>query len=147
MPILNYTTEVDVMKTMGAIQGLLVSKGARSIQIDYGPSGEPEALLFAMLINKVSVSFRLPAYWQGVLQVMKTDKKIPSRLKTNEQAKRVAWRMVKDWVEAQIAFIESGQVKAEQVFMPYALDQQGVTMFQRFEEQLKLLPPKPEESA
>jgi hypothetical protein len=36
------------------------------------------------------VTFRLPADWKSVMQVMNRDQKIPPRYKTNEQAKRAA---------------------------------------------------------
>ncbi len=33
----------------------------------------------------------------------------------------VAWRIVKDWLEAQLALLQSRQVKLEQVMLPYML--------------------------
>ena len=38
-----------------------------------------------------------------------------------EQAQRVAWRILKDWIESQIALMESGMVCMEEVFLPYML--------------------------
>lgn len=37
----------------------------------------------------------------------------------HEQAVRVGWRIIRDWVRAQCAIIESEMVTLEQVFLPY----------------------------
>ena len=36
-------------------------------------------------------------------------------------AKRVAWRQILRWVQAQLAMIDTGMVKSEEVFLPYAM--------------------------
>jgi len=40
---------------------------------------------------------------------------------------RVAWRVIRDWVMSQMALIETEMVKTEQVFLPYAITQDGVS--------------------
>lgn len=130
MAILNYTTSIESAKTAGEIQSILARKGANAIAIDY-VSGEPSALTFRLKIEAQEISFRLPCNWEGVYRVMCADRKVERRLKSQQQAKRVAWRIVKDWVIAQIAIIESGQARTEEVFLPYALTANGQTLFQR----------------
>ena len=56
-----------------------------------------------------------------------------------EQAYRVAWRNILDWVQAQMALLEIGMVKMEEVFLPYMQDRQGVTYFERMEQRGFLL--------
>lgn len=46
MPLLNYTTKVDVYTTLGAIQGQLVRHGAKKIMQDYNDEGQIAALSF-----------------------------------------------------------------------------------------------------
>jgi len=130
MPILNYTTSIQAQKTAGEIQGILAMKGAHSIAIDY-EEGQPAALTFRLNIRGQEISFRLPCNWRGVEQTMRRDKKCPQRFKNSEQARRVAWRIVKDWVEAQLAIIESGQAEVAEVFLPYAVTGNGETLIQR----------------
>ena len=36
-----------------------------------------------------------------------------------DQAYRVAWRNILDWVQAQMALLEIGMAKMEEVFLPY----------------------------
>jgi hypothetical protein len=130
MGILYYTTEVEVSKSVDAIQKLLSLKWAKSISIDYS-EGEPVALCFKIGAMGKAVSFRLPYNWDGVEKSRTLDRKVPPRYKNRAQAKRVAWRIVKDWIEAQIAIIESGQALIQEVFLPYAITDTGQTIFER----------------
>ena len=58
-----------------------------------------------------------------------------------QQAEKIAWRILKDWVKAQIALIESGQAELAQIFMPYAKDVNGQTLFHHWmESKQKALP-------
>ena len=49
------------------------------------------------------------------------------------QAERTAWRNVRDWVMAQMAIIEAGQVEMEEVFLPYLTDGRGRTLYQLYQ--------------
>lgn len=65
---------------------------------------------------------------------MKQQKK-DGKIKTNptyEQAERVAWRIIKDWIEAQMAILESKQVVFEEIFLPYMLNNKGQTFFEAY---------------
>ena len=46
------------------------------------------------------------------------------------QAVRTAWRIVKDWVEAQMALVETQMVTTRDVFLPYAVMRDGRTLSQ-----------------
>ena len=48
------------------------------------------------------------------------------------QAERTAWRNVRDWIMAQLAIIEAGQVDIEEVFLPYLTDRNGRTLYQLY---------------
>jgi len=124
MPILNYRTEVDANRTVAEIQKHLVRAGATRIMTDY-VSGQPSALTFEL----EGRPFRLPCRYKAVLEAMKRDKAI-TRGKNDAQALRVAWRILKDWVEAQLALIEIGMVATDEVFLPYRIvNQAGDTVY------------------
>lgn len=135
MPLLNYTTSISADKTIGEIQKLLVKAGARAILANYRDDGTIDALSFQMPVENGGqlVGFKLPCDPKPVLLILERDPKVPNRLKDRDQALRVAWRIVKDWVEAQLAIIETRMVKPEQVFLPYAVTPTGETVFERFE--------------
>lgn len=129
MPLLNYTTKIDVEKTVGEIQKMLGLHGARAIMTEYDDEGIITSLSFRIRVGEQEPSFRLPCDWRPVLEVMENDRKVPRSSCNQIQAVRVAWRIVKDWVEAQMAFIDSRQVRTEQVFLSYAVMKDGQTMF------------------
>lgn len=129
MPLLNYTTKVDIFTTLGQIQGQLVKHGACKILQEYDSDGHVEAVSF-MIDTPVGVqAVRLPANVEAVQKVLTKQKVKCDR----EQAERVAWRIVKDWVEAQMAILESEMVSMAEIFMPYMIaDRDGNTMYQLF---------------
>src|SRR5262245_39951269 len=127
--LLNYTTEIEPIRTAGEIMGLLAAKGAQAIMVDYD-KGEPSGLSFRISVNNHVVYFKLPCDVDGAFRAMER-MKIPPRYANREQAKRTAWRIIKNWVEAQLAIIDCGQAQMAEVFLPYALTSTGQTLFQR----------------
>jgi hypothetical protein len=139
VPILNYTTKIDPAKTVGEIQAILVRHGAKSVSTDY-EGGLPTAITFLAEINSEFISFRLPSNHAGVLAALQKDKAIEPRYRTEEQARRVGWRITKDWVEAQMAIVQANLASLPEVFLPYAITPTGQTLFSVVNERgLKLL--------
>jgi hypothetical protein len=130
MPILDYTTKVPAAKTVAEIQSKLAKAKAEAILTEYESDGTVSALSFRIKTEFGTLTFRLPANIQRVYQVLVRDARIARSQRTREQAARVAWRIVKDWLEAQLAVIEAGLVDLEQVFLPYAQDQSGETFYE-----------------
>jgi hypothetical protein len=138
MPILNYTTQVDAHKTVGEIQAILAKAGVLAVSVEY-TDGEPVALRFVVKVRDMPIDFRLPTRWEGVLKRMVNDPNVPNRLRNEAQARRVAWRIIKDWCEAQLALIDAGQAELAEVFLPYAVTNSGETFYQVFASSPKLL--------
>jgi hypothetical protein len=131
MPILNYTTKIKAEVTVSEIQRILARAGARSVTILY-LDDQPEYLSFAVPIRGRKVSFRLPCRWNGVLNAL-NEQKVARQYRSPEHARRVAWRIVKDWVKAQMAIIESGQAELAEVFLPYAIHEEtDQTLYERY---------------
>lgn len=133
MALLNYTTTIEAIKTVGEIQGMLAGHGAKSILVDYGDDGSVEALAFQILTPQGEVSIRLPIDPSAVLNVLTQQNKlgkVPKRYTNRGQAVRVAWRIVKDWVAAQMAILETEMVKMEQIFLPYVITSSGRTLYE-----------------
>jgi len=139
MPLLNYTTQIDAFKTISEIQKLLAKAGASAVMSEMDENGNIVALSFKIKLNERDIAFRLPTDWRPVLEVMKQDNRVPRGLKTQEQALRVAWRITKDWIEAQVAFIETMMVTTAQVFLPYAVTANGQTLYEYIGQNTPLL--------
>src|SRR5262245_61084276 len=129
--LLNYTTEIEPIRTAGEIMGLLAVKGAQAIMIDYDQA-EPIGISFKITIKGQEIFFKLPCNIDGAYEAMQR-MKIPPRYVNKDQAKRTAWRIIKAWVEAQMAIIDCGQAEMAEVFLPYALTSTGQTLFQRIQ--------------
>lgn len=129
MPILNYTTEIESEKTISEIQKILVGHGANKITTDYSKEGIPIAVTFCLTLNGQMVGFSLPANNAGVLRAMQKDRNVPRSKCTEKQAQRVAWRIVKDWVAAQMAIVEAQLAELAEVFLPYAITKSGNTLY------------------
>lgn len=129
MAIKNYTTVVDVHKSLGEIQGCLASHGACKIMVDYNEAGQPTGVAFGINTAVGPRAFLLPANVEGVRAVFAKQK-----IKAAEgQAERTAWRNVRDWVMAQMAIIEAGQVQIDEVFLPYLTNGSGRTLYQLYQ--------------
>lgn len=132
MAILNYTTSISSEKSISEISKCLVKHGATKIVTDYN-GGLPNAVTFCLSINGNMLAFSLPANYIGVLNAMKRDHKVPRRLCTEEQALRVSWRIVKDWVLAQMAIVEAQLADITEVFLPYAITKGGQTLYKELQ--------------
>ena len=133
MPILNYTTQIATDKTIGQIQAMLAKAGAVSVLTEYDDDCVVSSVSFRLMYNGVMVSFRLPARIGPLFDILYRDPNVPRKSKTREQAARVAWRIIKDWVEAQLAIVEAEQVELVEVFRPFAQDPTtGKTLFSQF---------------
>ncbi|WP_101723089.1 hypothetical protein [Eggerthella timonensis] len=118
MPIKNYTTKIAAVRTVGEIQEILGTHGAKGVLTEYGADGKVGSVSFSYAAAYGDRSFRLPANVSGVHGAL-----IAEGVKCDrDQAERVAWRILRDWVDAQMAIVEAGQASVDEVFMPYMLD-------------------------
>lgn len=132
MALLNYTTKIDADKTAGEIAKLLSMAGAKAVLTEYNEQDSfVESLSFKMRVGEQDIGFRLPCDWRPVLEILENDRRVRPFYCTREQAVKVAWRIVKDWIEAQLAIIETKMVKTEEVFLPYAITADGRTLAER----------------
>ncbi len=131
MPIKNYTTNVDVFTTIASIQSSLVKHGAKKIVTDYDDKGRITAVCFLIDTPNGQRGIRLPSNVEGVQCVLSKQKVKCDR----EHAEKVAWRIVKDWVESQMAILESAMVQMDEIFLPYMMNSQGQTIYQLYQKQ------------
>lgn len=145
MGLLNYTTTIAAAKTISQIHGTLAKCGANKILSEYKEGGI-EALAFMVEGPTGTLAFRLPANVKAVQRILVKqyqEGRIPreKRYTSYEQAVKVAWRILKDWVEAQLAIIEAEMATVDEVFLPYLLDGEGKkTLYQSMLERGFMLP-------
>lgn len=137
------TTKIEPSQTVSEIQKILGKYGASSIRTDY-ENGEVIAILFTIKIDEGDpIAFRLPCRWKEVQKLLDEKRPPDSYIYRGEliernnidQSKRVAWRQILRWVEAQLALTETNMVKLHEVFMPYLMVDKGLTLFEKLESQ------------
>lgn len=134
MGLLNYTTKIDADKTAQEIARCLSSHGAQAVLTEYDPENSyVSAISFRIKFGEQVMAFRLPCDWRPVYAILTKGKRKPAPYYTGTrslahwesewrlQAVRTAWRIVKDWVEAQMALVETQMVTTAEVFLPYAV--------------------------
>lgn len=162
MPLLNYTTEVPSSRSITEITRMLQDGGASAIMLEHGPDREITAIGFMMETTFGRMPFNLPANVPQVILTINAEiraetakvnqrsnykRKIPQRLFNDKaQAERIAWRIAKDWLEAQLAISQVGSAKLEQIMMPFAMIG-GKSFYQRMIERGTLALPSSEKTA
>lgn len=134
MPIKNYTTKVSAAQSVAEIVGALAAHGAVKIQQDYD-SGKPVSIAFAIETPAGMRGFCLPSSTDKVAAVLSRQKVKVDR----EQADRVAWRILRDWVMAQMAILETEMVSIDQVMLPYMVDDRGRTVYELYQSRQLLI--------
>lgn len=139
MGLLNYTTGIDATQTIGEIQKMLSKYGVAAMMTEYdGP--QVSAVSFKMDVGGNMMAFKMPCNWRAVREIFKADSKIRNtRINTDEQAIRTAWRIIHTWVKAQLALVEVNMVTIPQVFLPYAIMKNGQTLSEHISSDPSLL--------
>lgn len=144
MALLKYTTTINVAKTLAELQAILADHGVKSILIEY-TDGVASGLMFVIPTRFGDRTYRLPANLDGIYHVLQDQweaGRIARRFATPEQAARVGWRILRDWVAAQTAIVEAGMVELAEVMTPYMQREPGgPTLYQELvKHELQLLP-------
>ncbi len=124
--IKNYTSSISVDRSVSYIEKKLVQHGARDILKRFGGDGRITGICFNMAVNGLTVPFQLPSKTAACEKILRENLSPRARPETHkkikEQAERTSWKILSDWVEAQMAMIELAQVDFMEVFMPYMFD-------------------------
>lgn len=138
MPILNYTTSISAQKTAEETGRILAAHGAKVVLTNYDDDGLIESLSFQIATPQGDIGIRLPVDPDAVLKVM-SRQGVTRKYLTRAHAIRVAWRIVKHWVEAQMALVDTEMARTEQVFLPYMMLDSSHTLYDAMEERHFLL--------
>lgn len=108
----NYTTKIAASRTSCEIQDLLVRHGAQQIMLDYA-DGRMVGITFSIDTDFGPRLFRLPVDVDAI--------RPPRRPAFFSLARIWAWRVVKDWLAAQLTLVAARMAKLDQVMLPYLL--------------------------
>lgn len=124
------TTRIAPERTVSEIQGILMRYGAKGVFLEYEMC-QVSALSFQYVVADQTIPFRLPCRWNEMETALRQSGKRPKSDDTFESwARRVAWRQILRWVEAQMALIETNMVKVQEVFFPYIITKSNQTLYE-----------------
>lgn len=107
----SYTTTISPEKSLMETEMFLRYFGATAVMKEFKEDGE--IVIFAFKIG--DKGFKIPLNVDGVKQVLLRTQ----RTVREGQAYRVACRVLREWVHAQLSLVASGQAEPEQIFLPY----------------------------
>jgi hypothetical protein len=122
MNLMNYTSTVPASRSISYIEAKLAGHGAKQIVKYYDEGCRVSSIAFMMMMEGIEIPFKLPARVEKCELVLKSRVRKPRAdtfKRIAEQAERTAWKIVSDWIDAQMAMIELSQVEFMEVFLPY----------------------------
>lgn len=133
----NYTTSISWEKTIMEIEQILADFGAEAIMKEYYGDGRVEFLSFKIKTKFGNRAFKLPANTESVKMIL-TEQRLCSPAKAQKQAERTAWRLIKDWLHAQVSLVKVGMAEPEQIMLPY-MTEGGKTLYERLSQRQLLI--------
>ena len=140
--VVNYTTAVPVMQSLSEMQERLAASGASHIGVSY-EDGYPIALTFGLRGPHGQRHFTVPVDVDAMQRLLrahedegrfKSQRKAKGHFTTREHAARVAWRVMKDWLAATLAIVETQMLRLDEVMLPYLMVDEEHTLAQRYRE-------------
>ena len=135
----NYTTTIPGARTIGEIEALLIDFGAENFMKTVNKEKKQiTSIMFTFEVNGKQLPFKLPTNVEKCRDYLykeylsKTKRPGKEKEDFDIDAYNIAWRLIKDWVHAQLSIIESGMVEPEEVFLPYLMIDKDRTLSQKF---------------
>jgi hypothetical protein len=130
---LNYTTTVDPGRTAIECIHILVKHGATNVALSVGEDKVPDGLDFIIVTPWGPRQYALPVNLTGTEKALwkaYQQGRIRRQYAGAAQARRVAWRVLKDWLEAQLALVDAGVSELPQVMLPWMRVAVGQTLYE-----------------
>lgn len=154
MPI-NYTTKIEVDKTVAEIEALLRRHGAVAVSKGFDHlTRRVVGVTFTLATDAGPQTFELPVRADAIYRKLwGARKRIPYGERAvaalqqadRAQAERVAWRVAKDWLEVQLTLVSVGMASATEALFPYLLAPSGETVYEAYRQSALPAPaPSPE---
>lgn len=132
----NYTTKISARQTAGECVDLLADAGADHVALTMAGGG-PVGLAFRLNTPLGPRDFRLPVNVPGMrkrLTAAESDgdfaglRKARGTFSSEEHARRVAWRVCRDWLDATVALVLAEMADMSEAFAAYRVLDGGRTV-------------------
>lgn len=129
MPLKNYKSKIPAKQSVHEIQDMLQKHGADGILLNYEKgTGRIESLVFKIDVAGRPTGFKLPIKWREAQAFMLAQH--VSKAKDDDFCYRIAWRLIRNWLEQQIALIALDMVDLHEIFLPYMIQKNGQTLYE-----------------
>lgn len=141
MSFKNYSTQVPLDRTIAEIEHLLITHGATYVLKEYS-DGMITSINFIIQVEGQKMPVKLPLDMNALQTLLKEQKKEGQVKKLSHKElndinviRRIGWRFLKDWLQAQMDYADMNQRKLEQIFLADIYDSRsGKTLFQVLQE-------------
>lgn len=145
MILKNYTTIKNYRTTIQEIETYLSKMGAKRILKEYDGRGIVTSLSFEINYNEKLLPIKLPARIDRVPAALRsiynTDKELTSTQKAlvkkamgdEQRAINIAWRIIKDWLEANMSIMQLDQINMLEALLPFVVMKNGKTFYELLE--------------
>lgn len=121
------------------IEHILVKFGAEGVLKQY-KGQKIDAIMFFLVKDGQKIPFKIPmniertrAIITNLVKEGKLPKKYLDEPLRSAQGERVAWRVIKDWIDSQLSLMEMQFADPIEIFLPYAYNMvENKTMYQKF---------------
>lgn len=137
----NYTTSIPEEKTIMEIEQILAQFGASAILKDYHGDESVKAISFKVKTEHGEMPFKIPMDDKQIAQYRSEQftgyTKKENTKKDLVTARKIGWRIIKDWIHSQLSIVQLRLVKVEEVFLPYMFNYQTNKTFYKMLEEKK----------
>lgn len=122
--IKNYSTSIAIEKTIAEIEKLLVKHGVKQVFKEYDEHGVA-FLSFGIEYKNQIIPIRLPARVEKIKEKLEEyvrKGRIENKYSDIEQARRVCWRIMLDWIDSQMVMVELEQKEMIEIFLADIVD-------------------------
>lgn len=125
------TTKKSPEQTISEIQILLSKFGIGQMQMRFDPNGNIESVYFTIKVADKEMPYKLPANHEALMELAKKGETKYLKAGDENQARRVAWRQIYKWMEAQIAIVRTNQTTIHQALLGYMMIDKDQTIFDK----------------
>lgn len=126
MKLKNHTTAISHERSISEIQAMLITFGAENVMLS-AENKEIKEIKFTYRINDRLYPFKLPVNIEKTTDILwkeyssKSRRGRKSRNDFIEEARRIAWRIARDWIHSQLSILAIEAVRFEEVFLGYLM--------------------------